>query len=71
MKELFLAGVFFTSEFLMTFNYSYFFTPSTLIFCKFIFRFHFDYLFIFVKGVRFGIDDNFNNLLTYPYFLPR
>ena len=49
----------------MTFNYSYFFTPSPLIFCKSILRFYFDYLFIFVKGVRFGIDDNYNNLLPF------
>ena len=55
----------------MTFNYLYFLTPFSLIFCKSILRFYFDYLFIFVKGVRFGIDDNHNNLLPYPYFLPR
>ena len=32
-----LSGCFFTSEFFMPFNYSYFFTPSSLIFCKSIF----------------------------------
>ena len=65
-----IKRVFFTSDFFMTFNYSYFFTPSFLIFCQSILRFYFDYLFIFVKSVHFGIDDNYSNLVPYPYFLP-
>ena len=36
----------------MTFNYLYYF--------KSILRFYFDYLFIFEKGVRFGIDNDYN-----------
>ena len=40
-----------------------------LIFFKSIFRFYFDDL--LVIGVHFGIDDNDNNLLPYPFFLPR
>ena len=60
VEQLFLAGVFSTSEFFMTFNYSYFVTPSSLIFCKSIFL---DFILIlilfvllatiFVLGVRF------------------
>ena len=52
----------------MTFNYLHFFTPFPLIFCDSVLRFYFDYLFIFLIGVRFRIDDN---LFPYPYFPPR
>ena len=57
----------------MTFNYffKHFFTPFPLIFCESVLRFYFDYLFIFEEGVRFRIDDNYNNLFPYPYFTPR
>ena len=36
-ETIIFSGCFFTSEFFMTFNYSSFFTPSFLIFCKSIF----------------------------------
>ena len=36
-ETIIFSGCFFTSEFFMTFNYSYFFTPSSLIFFKSIF----------------------------------
>ena len=43
-ETIIFSGCFFTSDFIMTFNYSYFFTPSSLIFCNSILRFYFDYL---------------------------
>ena len=68
-ETIIFSGCFFYFWFFMTFNYLYFLTPFSLIFCKSILRFYFDYLFMFLKSVRFGIDDNYNNLLPYPYFL--
>ena len=43
-ETIIFSWCFFTSEFFMTFNYLYFFTPS-LIFSKSIFRFYLDDLF--------------------------
>ena len=39
-ETIIFIGRLFTSEFSMTFNYSYFFTPSSLRFCKSIVRFY-------------------------------
>ena len=44
-ETIIFSGCLFTSEFFMTFDYSYFFTTSSLIFSNSIFRFYFDDLF--------------------------
>ena len=44
-ETIIFSGCFLLLNFFMTFNYSYFFTSSSLIFCKSIFRFYFDDLF--------------------------